>query len=422
MSKSPQNVIVIGGGIIGLASAHFLQQAGLQVQVIDQGEIGKGCSHANCGLICPSHIPPLPRPGVLRKGLLALLKPQGAFSIKPRLDYSLWSWLFSFARRCNARDMHIAGQGRESLLMFSREFFTTFIEEESIDCDWEQLGCLFVYGTQKTLDAYDPVEKMLREEYGLPARKLSGQELEKMEPAFRPGVAAGAWYYEQDAHLRVDKLMTGWKNLLEQRGVEFIENCEFKQFVASGNAAQGILVQRSEQAQLEELRADAMVLAAGAWTPLLNRELGCRIPIQPGKGYSITMPRPEICPRYPMILEDEKVAITPMQSGYRLGSMMEFSGYDSSINPHRLTILKKGAGKYLREPYCEPIEETWYGWRPMTPHGLPIISHSPRLNNVVVAAGHNMIGLMAAPATGRHVAELITHRSTSIDAKPFQIK
>ncbi len=421
MSNSPRNVIIIGGGIIGLASAHFLQQAGIQVCVIDRDEIGKGCSHGNCGLICPDHIMPLSRPGALRKGLSAMFKSNGPLSIKPGLNFRLWNWLFSFARNCNERDMLESGRGRHAILNYSREFYTSFISQEKIDCDWEQNGCLFVYGSQKTLDAYDSINRVLSEEHDLPAEKLSGEELEKMEPAFRPGVAAGAWYYKQDAHLRADKLVTQWKELLQQRGVEFIEQCEFKRFVLTGNSAAAIMVQRKEAGEQEQMQADAMVLSAGAWSPLLNKDLGCNLPIQPGKGYSLTMPRPEICPRYPMILEDEKVAITPMQSGYRLGSTMQFAGYDSSIDPKRLSILKTGSHKYLREPYCEPIEETWYGWRPMTPNGLPIISHAPQLKNVIIAAGHNMIGLMSAPATGRHVAELLTCSPTSIDARPYQL-
>lgn len=421
MTKTPQSVIVIGGGIIGLASAHYLRQAGLQVQVIDQGEIGQGCSHGNCGLICPDHIMPLPRPGALRKGLSAMFKSNGPLSIEPGLNFRLWAWLFSFARNCNERKMIEAGKGRHAILHYSREFYASFIEENNIECDWEQNGCLFVYGSKKTLDAYDSIDRVLSEEHNLPARKITGKELEEMEPAFIPGVAAGAWYYKQDAHLRADKLVAGWKNLLQQQGVEFIEHCGFRQFVTGGSSASAIMVQRKDAAEQEEMKADAMILSTGAWTPLLNKELGCNIPIQPGKGYSITMPRPKNCPRYPMILEDEKVAITPMQSGYRIGSTMQFAGYDSNIDPKRLSILKTGSKKYMREPYCEPIEETWYGWRPMTPNGLPIISHAPKLNNVVIAAGHNMIGLMSAPATGRHVAELLTNQSTSIDAAPYQL-
>ncbi len=421
MGKSPRTVIVVGGGIIGLASAHFLLQAGLQVQVVDQGEIGQGCSHGNCGLICPDHIMPLPRPGVLRKGIAALLNSSGPLSIKPGLNFKLWAWLFSFARNCNEEKMLEAGTGRHAILHYSREFYTSFIEENKIECDWEQNGCLFVYGSKKTLDSYDSIDRVLSRDHQLPAEKLTAKELEQMEPAIIPGVAAGAWYYRQDAHLRPDKLVAGWKNLLQNKGVEFIEQCEFKRFAANSQTASAIMVQRKGADGLEEMRADAMVISTGAWTPLLNRELGANIPIQPGKGYSITMPRPQACPRYPMILEDEKVAITPMQSGYRIGSTMQFAGYDSRIDPKRLSILKTGSKKYLREPYCEPIEETWYGWRPMTPNGLPIISHAPKLKNVVIAAGHNMIGLMSAPATGRHVAELLTSQPTSINAAPYQI-
>ena len=149
-------------------------------------------------------------------------------------------------------------------------------------------------------------------------------------------------------------------------------------------------------------------MATGAWTPLLNRELGCKVPIQPGKGYSITMPRPAKCPTIPLIFEEHRVAVTPMQSGYRLGSIMEFAGYDRTINPRRIEMLRSGASHYLLEPTAEPVVEQWYGWRPMTPDSLPIIRRSPARNNVVIAAGHNMLGLSMAPATGKQVAEMLS--------------
>ena len=161
-----------------------------------------------------------------------------------------------------------------------------------------------------------------------------------------------------------------------------------------------------------ELAADLFVVAAGAWTPLFNRQLGCRVPIQPGKGYSLTMPRPAVCPKIPLIFPETRVAVTPFQSGYRLGSTMEFAGYDDSIRPERLQLLKDGSAAYLHEPYCEPVLEKWYGWRPMTYDSLPIIDRSPTYENVYIAAGHNMLGLSMATATrqadrrtgGRHGA------------------
>jgi D-amino-acid dehydrogenase len=168
--------------------------------------------------------------------------------------------------------------------------------------------------------------------------------------------------------------------------------------------------------------ADAFVLATGALTPLWGRHLGCRIPIQPGKGYSLTMPRPARCPRVPLIFEEHRVAVTPMRSGYRLGSTMEFAGYDTTLNRRRLGLLKEAAAHYLHEPFCDPVEEEWYGWRPMTYDGKPIIDRSPALPNVLIAAGHNMLGLSMAPATGRLVAELLGGREPHIDPAPYTVK
>lgn len=133
------------------------------------------------------------------------------------------------------------------------------------------------------------------------------------------------------------------------------------------------------------------------------------------------MPRPERCPRTPMLLMEHRVGVTPMQSGYRLGSTMEFAGYDDSIQARRLGLLKSGAEHYLVEPYRDPVEETWFGWRPMTTDGLPLIGRTPRLKNVWLAAGHNMLGLTLAPATGQLVAELMAGEATHVDARPFRV-
>jgi D-amino-acid dehydrogenase len=153
----------------------------------------------------------------------------------------------------------------------------------------------------------------------------------------------------------------------------------------------------------------------------LNRQLGCRIPIQPGKGYCLTMPRPAHCPDIPLIFPEHKVAVTPFADGYRLGSTMEFAGYDTSIRPQRLQVLRDGAAPYLLEPFCEPVEETWFGWRPMTFDGKPIIDRTPSMDNVWLAAGHNMVGVTMAPATGRLVSELIHGVTTHIDPQPFSL-
>jgi D-amino-acid dehydrogenase len=230
----------------------------------------------------------------------------------------------------------------------------------------------------------------------------------------KPGLAGG-WLYETDGHLRPDKLMRSWRQVLEARGVTVREGCDVTRFIRADGRARGLVTSHGE------LSADAFVVATGALTPFLNKELGCGIPIQPGKGYSITMPRPATCPSIPLVLEEHRVAVTPMKSGYRLGSTMEFAGYDTTLNRRRLDLLREGARHYLQAPYCEPVEEEWYGWRPMTYDGKPIIDRSPVLHNVYIAAGHNMLGLSMAPATGKLIAEMLSDCPPHIDPAPYAV-
>ena len=131
------------------------------------------------------------------------------------------------------------------------------------------------------------------------------------------------------------------------------------------------------------------------------------------------MPRPVKCPTYPLIFEEHHVAVTPMQSGYRLGSTMEFAGYDTSLNRRRLDLLKEAARHYLQEPYGKVVEEEWYGWRPMTPDSVPIIDRSPAFANVLIAAGHNMLGLSMAPATGKLIAEMLDGQPPHLAPDPY---
>src|SRR5207244_477558 len=170
-----------------------------------------------------------------------------------------------------------------------------------------------------------------------------------------------------EAHLRPDRLMSSWRCLLEKRGVTIVENCDFLGLDRQGRLARAILTPRGA------LHAEAFVMATGAWTPLLQRHLGCRVPIQPGKGYSITMSRPAKCPALPLIFEEHRVVVTPMKSAYRLGSTMEFAGYDTTLNRCRLDLLREGARHYLHERYTEPVLEAWYGWRSRPYDRQPII-------------------------------------------------
>jgi len=409
---NPQSVVVVGGGVIGAACAYYLSRRGLVVTVVDQGAFGSGCSHANCGYVCPSHVLPMAAPGAVWLGLKALVARNSPLKIHPRLDPALWSWLWRFSRCCNATQMLSAGKAIQALLVSSRLLYDELLAEERIECEWEEKGLLFVFQTAAAFEHYSATDDLMSREFGIRAKRLAGEDLVALEPALTTGLP-GAWLYESDAHLRPDRLMAELKRVLLARGVTIREHCSAKSVVRENGRARAV---RTAEGDIE---ADALVIAAGALAPTWSRELGCRLPILPGKGYSITMPRPARCPAVPMIFEEHRVAVTPFRSGYRLGSTMEFAGYDTTLRRERIELLKSAARLYLHEPLAEPVQEEWFGWRPMTPDSLPIIGPSPAMPNVWIAAGHNMLGLSMAPATGRLVAELIAGEQPHVESKPY---
>ncbi len=415
MTNKTPHTVVIGGGVVGGFSAWYLRQTGRDVTLIDRGQFGKACSHGNCGYVSPSHVIPLARPGQISKGIKGMLSRQTALRIEPRKILSLWPWLLKFAMRCNERDMMQAGLACHPLLQSSAALYRELIESQNMQVEWNTDGLLFVYRDQHEFDAYAKTDQWLRKHFQVCAEPLPGSKLTDLEPALKPGLA-GAWLYQCDAHLRPDKLMSELRRLVDESGVRVIENCEMKSLRSVGTRSTAVVTSGAE------IEADEVLIATGSWTPLLKESLGVKLPIQPGKGYSITMARPKICPKYPMILEECHVAITPFDKGYRVGSTMEFAGYDTTLNQHRLNYLRSGAAEYLIEPTADPVEEEWYGWRPMTADGIPFIDRSPKFNNVWVAAGHSMLGISMGTGTGKLVAEMISGQKPHVDLNAYRIQ
>lgn len=411
---SDRSVIIVGGGVIGACCAYYLRKSGWAVTIVEREVFGAACSHGNCGLISPSHALPLAVPGTIAKTLPMMFKRDAPLRVAPRFDPTLWKWLMKFALRCKEAPMLESAAARHALLQSSVTLYKDLLEAEGFDCEWEDRGAYFIYQTEGGMDSYIKSDKWLQQ-FGLGAKRISGEEMEAKETALKPGTTSGAWYYQMDAHLRPDKLMDGLKASLEQMGVTILEGVSITGFAKEDGKAASL------QTSAGEMTADEYVLATGAWTPKLNEWIGASVPIQPGKGYSITYPRPKICPTTPLAFMEQKVIATPFASGYRLGSTMEFAGYDSTINAERLGALKRGASLYLKEPYCEPEQEQWYGWRPMTYDGKPVIDRSPAMSNVAVAAGHNMLGLSMGSATGKLVDEMLSDGEPHIDLKPFSI-
>ncbi|MEZ6086662.1 MAG: FAD-dependent oxidoreductase [Pirellulaceae bacterium] len=412
-----RRAVVIGGGVIGIASAYYLAKDGWRVTILDRGRSGSACSRGNCGIIGLGHFLPLNAPGAIAKTLKGMLRPDSPFAIRPRFDPVLWTWLMKFALRCNHKQMMASARVRASLLASTEQLYRELFESEPLDCEMRKAGSLFIFRSAKTFQEYAKTDALIRENFGVAADRYDSEALSRFEPALKPGLA-GAWHYPEDFHLRPDLLVQSWRRVNDTLGIEVREHCDVLRLEAdpydSGRATR-VVTNR------EEITADCIVVAMGAMAPLMNQQLGCRLPVQPGKGYSITQSRPTLCPKMPLFFMEHKVVATPFDSGYRLGSTMEFAGYDPKFSPKRLALLEDAAKLYLHQPDGDQTQEMWYGWRSMTYDGIPYIDKSPRFENVLVATGHNMIGLTLAPVTGKLIAELAGNRKPHIDLFPLRI-
>jgi D-amino-acid dehydrogenase len=405
-------VLVVGAGIIGIACAHFLRKAGLAVTVIDRGAIAGACSHANCGYICPSHVLPLTEPAALRTAMKSLFNPRSPFRVKPRASPALWNWMWQFARRCRHRQLLWAGRHLKAILDSSFQEYSRLMAEESFDCEWKQEGLLYVFRTEHGMSEFAETDRLLTEHFGVAARRIEGRDLPSLDPALVPGLA-GAFHYPEDASVCPERLNEKWSRRLIERDVAFLEQCELLSIGKSAGRVTHVETSRGR------MQVDQVVFAAGAWSTHLSAQLECRIPIQPGKGYSVTMDRFEPCPRFPILFPEHRVGVSPFSAGCRLGSIMEFAGFDESIPPHRIRQLRDSARYYLVASVDGQSREEWYGWRPMTWDSLPIVGQVPRLENAWLATGHNMLGLSLAAATGRLIAEMVQGQPTHIDPAPF---
>jgi D-amino-acid dehydrogenase len=409
--KRKTDVLILGGGVIGLACAYYLLRAGRSVRVIDKGLAGAATSHGNCGTITPSHAMPLAMPGVIVQALRWMFQADAPLRIAPRLDFALIEWLLQFAHRCTWSDFRRTTAAKAPLLMLARQALEEVVREAKLDCEFATNGTLAVYRDAKAFDNSEWLPRALTE-VGLPVEMLDGSACRALEPALNDSIVAG-YKYPSDASLRPEKYLSELVRVVRELGGDICESTTIQGFRTDGARVASVATDRGE------FTADNVVLALGAWSSLIGRQLDLRIPIQPGKGYSITYTRPRLSPRIPITLKERSVCVTAWESGFRLGSTMEFAGYDTSLNRTRLDALRRGAAEYLIEPEGPHVVEEWYGWRPMTYDDLPLLGRASRLHNLFLATGHGMLGVTMSAVTGMLISEMICDKPLSLDAKPY---
>ena len=411
--NTKHDVVIAGAGVIGLSSALALLEDGRGVTVIDSGRIGGGASHGNCGTLTPSHAPPLAAPGTIMRALGWMLTPDAPLYVHPRMDLRLWRWLTSFALRCNERDWRRSAFAKYGLLADSRTRIPAWIERYGLECEFVESGEDYVFRNARQLEE-EQFEVPLLRELGVSVDVIDGPDYERDDPAFKPGVA-GAIRFAGDAMLRPDAYVRALAEAVRSRGGTIIEHCALER-VEDG--ADGVIVHAGNG----PMPARDFVLATGAWSPLLADAVGARWlrgVIQPGKGYSITYDPPPVVPKRPLILRDSSVCVTAWGSGYRLGSTMEFSGYDDRLNERRLGALERGAAVFLHHPVGPKVRERWYGWRPMALDDVPLIGPVPGRPHRWMATGHGMMGMGMSAGTGQLVADLIAGRTPDVDPAAF---
>lgn len=410
-----KKVGIVGGGIIGLCSAYYLAKEGYEVSVFDESAMDNGCSYGNAGMIVPSHIMPLAQPGMIAQGMKWMFDSQSPFYVKPRLNSDLIKWGLQFYRHSNLKHVEKAMPALRDLSLLSKELYQDFAKENN-SFFYDEKGLLMLYKSDKVAEEMYHEGKEA-ERLGLEVNYLSKAEVATLETGTKTNVIGGV-HYKSDAHLYPQKFMAFIKQELARLKVEIYPLTTVKDFVFQGNKITKIVTNKGTYA------TDEIVLAAGSWSPFLAKKLNISISILPGKGYSFTLKDKNHKPSIPAILCEGKVAVTPMNNDIRFGGTMEITHTgDTKINANRLKGIVTSINDFYPEMQVEmpKSEDTWFGFRPCTPSGMPIITKDKKIVNLTLATGHAMMGLSLAPATGKIITEIIAGKNTSVDTKMFQI-
>lgn len=410
MDNESEQVIIVGAGVIGLCAAWHCLKAGKSVTVIDRDSVDQsarsGCSYGNAGMVVPSHFIPLAAPGIIGKGLKWLANPEGPFFIRPRASLDLIRWCKIFTTHATTKHVMQSRELLRDLNLESRRLFKEMAEEAGVSLT--ERGLLMLCQTDRGLDEEVEVAEMANE-LGISAEVCDRARLKEIDKGIQMDVKGGVWF-KQDCHLDPSAFMDGLRARILEMGAEIVEGTEVTGLKSAGGGVvslNGVAVPPASQ----------IVLACGSWTGDLLKSIGKRLPMQAGKGYSLTLDSPRELPELCSILSEAKVAVTPINGQLRFAGTMEICGNDLSVNPRRVHGIVRSACQYFPSYGEEDFQDVrpWAGLRPCSPDGLPYIGRVSGYSNLTVATGHSMMGVSMGPMTGRLVAEILGATAPSLD-------
>lgn len=378
--------------------------------LLDAGEPGGACSSGNAGWIVPSFSTPLPAPGLTIAMLLRMLRRGGPLAIAPAALPSLAPWLWQFRRYCNPSDFERGTRALTALAQGTQSLLRA-LADDGISFERHDAGVLFAYRRESDMRQGARDFALLRECGLAMPGSLSGDEARALEPALSDQVIGG-YLVAEDCHVRPESLTAALADRVAALGVEVRRGVR----VLGGKPMDGgIALETSAGA----MRADRVLIAAGAWSAALAAIFGGKLPVQGGKGYSVTVQSPPWRFRRAVYLAEAHVACSPFAGAMRFAGTMELAGMDSRIDQRRLDAVCRSAEPYLRETLPWRSGSSWAGLRPLTPDGLPLIGRLPGHDRVYVATGHAMLGMTLAPTTAELIARLIVDGENSPELAPF---
>ncbi len=405
--------VIVGGGIIGLCSAWYLQQTGWSVTVLERDDLTDNCSYGNAGMIVPSHFTPLASPGIIAQGIRWMFDSKSPFYVKPSLNPSLIKWGIQFIRHANTKNVSLGTPYLRDLSLLSHQLYQELEKIQGFDFALEQKGILMYFKSDKTAAEESHLAEKARS-LGLDAELLSKEQVEKLEPGLKTNIK-GAVHYRCDAHLYPNALMEQLVRSITENGGSIQTKTEVKNISIEKNKIKKLTTDRGE------FDADLFIITGGSWLPGLTRMAGVSVPLMPGKGYSVTLKKPVIKLNIPAILCEARVAMTPMNGLLRFGGTMEIAAVNNKINLNRVAGIIESIPEYFPDMKMEmpDTKDIWYGFRPCSPDGLPYIGFSKKVKNMIIAGGHSMMGLGLGPATGKLVSELANGTPLSVMADAF---